>query len=68
MDRLSREGGSLYTMFQTLHYGVEIVESGNGGKVITLMEIGVYALTGTFFMKTLTEKVRRGMTAASDGM
>ena len=55
-------------MFQTLHYGVEIVESGNGGKVITLMEIGVYALTGTFFMKTLTEKVRRGMTAASDGM
>jgi site-specific DNA recombinase len=70
MDRLSREGGSLYTMFQTLqHYGVEIVESGNGGKVITLMEIGVYALTGTFFMKTLTEKVRRGMTGrVKDGM
>ena|GEM_PF-529626 len=70
MDRLSREGGSIYTMFQTLqHYGVEIIESGNGGKVITLTEIAVYALTGTFFMKTLTEKVRRGMTGrVKDGL
>jgi site-specific DNA recombinase len=70
MDRLTREGGSVYTIFQTLqHYGVEIIESGNGGRVITLTDIAVYALVGTFFMKTLTEKVRRGMTGrVKDGL
>lgn len=70
MDRLSREGGSLYTMFQTFqHYGVEIIESANGDKVITLQEIAIYALVGTFFMKSLSDKVRRGLAGrVKDGM
>jgi hypothetical protein len=69
MDRLSREGESLFGMYKRLKFnGVEIIESASD-KAITTTDIAIRALVGEIFMKDLSDKVRRGMTGrVKDGL